>query len=256
MHYAIQPIANCGEQFVSPRTDFSHTSLGYDPAKRSFRGKGFRDSGIYIGLDIDDLSLFLSDKHGKKISQKILFDLTLQESFDWLSVELQDSGLSGAEIRFPAYPDFPEHPLRDSARFSDKLKAEIRALHEYYREAYFLIQKFAKAKKIKAPIIIWPHHFDMAILKRLPKIKKDDHYIGVGFSPGDIHYNEPYWYISLWPYPKDSSLLKPLKSPAFWHTKGFVSGILKSNSISEHDLIFEYLDDGYHQAEGILQRLV
>ena len=257
LHYAIQPIASCGEKFAPPKADFSHTSLSYEPNAGSFRGAYLKNTEKYVGFDIDGFSLFISDQNGNHISEKVLFGLTLQESFDWLASELQRLGFSDAEIEFPKYPEFPEHLLKkDSTRFSDQVRKEINLLHKYYRGSYFLFKKFEQSREIQEPIIVWPHHFDMAFLKKLTKDnEKEGLSIGVGFSPGDEHYNEPYWYVSPWPYPEDNSVLKPLNSPGFWHTKGFVSCILKSSSIIGSDrgkIVFEYLKEAYSQSLKIL----
>ena len=41
--------------------------------------------------------------------------------------------------------------------------------------------------------------------------------IGVGLSPGDTYYAEPYWYVSPYPYPGLEDL-PVLDGSGFWHT--------------------------------------
>ena len=270
LHYAVQPIANCGEKYALPKDDFSHTSLSYNPDTGSFQGAYLGESKKYVGLDIGSFSLFIAGQGGGRISEKSLFGLTLQEGFNWLSGELQKSGFPDAEIKFPEYPEFPEHPLKtNSVKFSDAVRKEIALLHGYYRASYFLLKKFMQSQEIQETIIVWPHHFDMAVLKKLTKDGEEGLSVGIGFSPGDEHYNEPYWYISPWPYPKDISVLQPLSPPGFWHTKGFISCVLKSSSISGapqgvpeesaasapirmSKIIFEYLKEGHLRCLKIL----
>jgi hypothetical protein len=44
------------------------------------------------------------------------------------------------------------------------------------------------------------HHFDLATLTTLPARNADaTGYVGVGLSPGDEYYDEPYFYVSVYP---------------------------------------------------------
>jgi hypothetical protein len=54
--------------------------------------------------------------------------------------------------------------------------------------------------------------------------------IGLGLSPGDTSYAEPYWYASPWPYPEASTTLPPLPDGAHWHREGFTSAILTAGA--------------------------
>ena len=43
-------------------------------------------------------------------------------------------------------------------------------------------------------------------------------------SPGDASYTEPYFYVTVWPYPEKEKLAElPIGK---WHTEGFVGAIL------------------------------
>ena len=68
---------------------------------------------------------------------------------------------------------------------------------------------------------MWPHHFDLATLISL----QGETTVGVGFSPGDGSYPEPYWYVSPWPYPENTPEW-PLESGGRWHTQGFTAAVL------------------------------
>ena len=63
-------------------------------------------------------------------------------------------------------------------------------------------------KMTGAPVVrCWPHHFDMATLFNLG----EDRSIGVGFSPGDESYDEPYFYCTPWPPPDQTGMT------VIWH---------------------------------------
>jgi hypothetical protein len=95
----------------------------------------------------------------------------------------------------------------------------------------------------------WPRHFDIAIRVALEKgpaesvrkghaetareghaeIAREGHAasarsIGIGVSPGDSYYAQPYLYVS--PYPKpDTDNLPPLPPGGRWHTKDFFGAV-------------------------------
>ena len=48
--------------------------------------------------------------------------------------------------------------------------------------------------------------------------------IGIGFSPGDEYYQEPYLYVSPYPVPKNPTP-PALPSGGHWHTKDFFGAV-------------------------------
>jgi hypothetical protein len=77
----------------------------------------------------------------------------------------------------------------------------------------------------------WPHHFD---LDCLTVIGHGAAYavptMGAGFSPGDHYYDEPYFYISLYPSP-EASKLPVLPPPGHWHRQDFLAAVLPASRI-------------------------
>ena len=55
-------------------------------------------------------------------------------------------------------------------------------------------------------------------------------YVGAGMSPGDHHYDEPYFYLSVYPAP-DPSALPPLPPPGHWHVKDFTGAVATAQAI-------------------------
>ena len=48
-------------------------------------------------------------------------------------------------------------------------------------------------------------------------------------SPGDGGYEEPYWYVNLWPYPEKTRLGN--LSVGHWHTEGWIGAILTASEL-------------------------
>ena len=82
-----------------------------------------------------------------------------------------------------------------------------------------------------SPVRCWPHHFDIATYVSLeagdPETARG---IGVGMSPGDESYAEPYFYVNPWPH-LEASALPLAPSPGHWHTHGFVGAIATGTEI-------------------------
>jgi hypothetical protein len=78
------------------------------------------------------------------------------------------------------------------------------------------------------PVRCWPHHFDLDTLVTIAPGRTT----GIGFSPGDEFYNEPYFYVSLDPEPDEASLL-PLPAIGHWHRTPFTAAIATARRIVE-----------------------
>jgi hypothetical protein len=73
----------------------------------------------------------------------------------------------------------------------------------------------------------------MAMLVMLPGTRNGSpNTIGVGLSPGDTSYAEPYWYVSPYPYPATTAL-PAIAGNGFWHTQGWVGAVLPATRLIE-----------------------
>lgn len=72
------------------------------------------------------------------------------------------------------------------------------------------------------PLVIWPHHFDMAFLWfSTPDV--DDHknpHMGIGFAPYSDGIDHPYFYAYCWPLP-DGLIGTPIPEGTEWNTEGW-----------------------------------
>jgi hypothetical protein len=106
-------------------------------------------------------------------------------------------------------------------------------LKNYYANTEPLLQAIIAKTEDATATRIWPHHFDIATLIMLPGMKNGSPLtVGVGLSPGDASYHEPYWYVSPYPYP-DAASLPALDSDGFWHTQHWVGAVLHASRLAE-----------------------
>ena len=85
-----------------------------------------------------------------------------------------------------------------------------------------------------SPVQLWPHHFDLAVLWfsgcLVPGQDPDDpeyadEQMNFGFSTGDTHIADPYFYATAYPRP-DSLIDQPLPAGAYWHTEAFTGAVM------------------------------
>jgi hypothetical protein len=94
------------------------------------------------------------------------------------------------------------------------------------------MQRRIVAKGVAAPEPrCWPHHFDLATLTSFPGADGATAYVGAGLSPGDGYYDEPYFYISLYPAP-DVAGLPALPAPGHWHNHEFTAAVATARSVN------------------------
>ena len=92
-------------------------------------------------------------------------------------------------------------------------------------------RQMIQRKLVASDVRCWPHHFDLATLASFPaRDAGATGYVGAGLSPGDAYYDEPYFYVSVYPKP-DSATLPRLPNLGHWHTHEFTAAVAPSHRI-------------------------
>ncbi|MBW4621495.1 MAG: hypothetical protein KME17_19310 [Cyanosarcina radialis HA8281-LM2] len=236
LHYAIQFIAAVGSALAEPLPDYSHTSLEWHPDLEMFVGAPIRaEKPFRVALDPVHLISQILDKQGEAIASYPLHQQTLAAGLEWHKQQISQLGADASNIAFLTYPpdDFPDHPIARGTAFDASQAASDREeLQRYYANTHQLLQAIVATTEDASPIHTWPHHFDMATLISLPGQKNGEPMtIGIGMSPGDRSYGEPYWYVSPYPYPNTGNL-PPLEGNGFWHTQHWVGAVLTASRLT------------------------
>lgn len=236
LHYAIQFIAATGAALAESLPDYSHTSLTWHPGLELFVGSAIQaPQPFQVALDSVSLKLILLNEQSEPIAALSLPGRTMAAGLSWLQQEISQLGVDGSKIVLLTYPpdDFPDHPLAHGAAFAADQSLALSELTDYYANTHPLFQTMIATTEDATATRIWPHHFDMATLIMLPGTKNGSPLtVGVGLSPGDSSYNEPYWYVSPYPYPKAASL-STLDGHGFWHTQHWVGAVLPASQLTE-----------------------
>src|SRR5215831_730124 len=164
--------------------------------------------GAWLSLKITDLTLALHV--GEKSTHVQSFSLDGRpdaQAGQWLSGQLRARGLDARALNAPSPYEIPAHPISQDAAYgpaslTDAL-AELAAWFGNAALSLGSIQRQMFERKFAAsPVRCWPHHFDIATLTTLAGRNTDaTGYVGAGLSPGDEYYDEPYFYVSVYPKP-------------------------------------------------------
>jgi hypothetical protein len=235
LHWAAQIIGAVPLALLDAVPDFSHANLGWLPATGAHVTRPIGDtSPVRVGLRFGDFSVVLFDDHESVLDEVALTGRTLEEGYAWVAGALtrHDVGAVDPEELHRPDADFPDHALRSGAAFTGGAGTARRELARWFGNALLVLSEVAVGNDGAAPVRTWPHHLDIATLIT-PDATADPEKaksVGVGMTPGDASYDEPYFYVTPWPYPKTPALT-PLDGEGIWHTEGWVGAVLTGSRL-------------------------
>ena len=185
--------------------------MRWDPAASTMVG----EAGI--GLRVPDLTLTASG--GERFA---LVGNTLAQAMAWADQRFE----AGKPIHARDY-DMPESPIKRGERFIGH-PAQLAELARWYDLGLDALAKATASATRATSIRIWPHHFDMGAIIYLDATG-DHRQIGVGLSPGDGSYAEPYFYVTPYPIANDASFAD-LPS-GVWRRDGWTGAVLRGSEI-------------------------
>jgi hypothetical protein len=231
-HQALQWLARAARAFVMPHPDDRHTSLDWDDTLDGFVTHPL-DNDLHLGLGLTELRLVLA-------GPSVQVSFTLDGGTD-AEARLRLGELMAAHDLDPARLDakppyeIADHKVAHGAAYdAGSLRDALSDLAAWFANAYLSLGRVREQMIARglapSPVRTWPHHFDMATLSLL-EMGHAEHAASVnaGFSPGDEHYEEPYFYVSPHPYPAPAKL--PPLPLGHWHVRGFTAAILPVSAI-------------------------
>ena len=234
-HNAVQIAALAALANIAPRPDYSHTALHWDAASGGFETGSIdvNDGPWFIRVTLSPLAMWLV-RGGETVDTIDLNDTGEDACIAWLDDGLAQRGLKPASaVKHPF--KLPKDVVAVSHFDTDGLEADLQVLSRWYDLANHELHSFAEMHRDIAPgpgpVYCWPHHFDIATYVELDAGGgKDARGVGVGMSPGDGSYGEPYFYVNPWPRPDAAKLPSP-PVPGRWHTEGFVGAVATASDV-------------------------
>lgn len=233
-HAAAQLLTKAARANLDAAPDDSHSNLGWDSATQRFVSQALPGANgeVYIGLSLAPFDLLLID-NATGTSTYPLSGHTLAEALAWLDDALESVALKSAS-NVPLPYDLPAE-VAEISRFPDAPLQGLEPLAAWFDIAERAFTQLAADQSELNPgpssVRCWPHHFDIATYVSLatgdPETAKG---IGVGMSPGDEAYTQPYFYINPWPH-LDPAGLPDAPPPGHWHIQGFVGAIATGEEV-------------------------
>ncbi|MBK7399607.1 MAG: hypothetical protein IPJ34_25955 [Myxococcales bacterium] len=240
IHHAIQLVAAVGASYGAWLDGDEHTSLLWT-AGRTLRGISIPCAQPFH-LELEPVALELSIRADAADDGAIfsLIGVTMLDAMRWLRTRVGERGLRPGLLTAPTHADFPASPLAHGATFDPRLRGDRAELTGYFAVSASLLGGLAETSGGQSEPRVWPHHFDIAIrLSAGHSVDGKPASTGLGMSPGDHWYDEPYWYASPWPAEPDAHPLPPLPPNATWHSDGWFGAVLRAARLPEQALAQE-----------------
>ncbi len=231
LHWAAQIVSAFGNALLQPQPDDSQSNLGWVNSFGALSSQPTSD-GWSVGLRLKDLTLLFLTPQNTIQTEFGLHGKTLQQALEWLTITYPKfSGEHSLKPFALREYNMPPHPVGENAPFQLNHETAFQELHHWYSNADQVIRTASEKWKEASPIRCWPHYFDIATLVSLPLPQKSESTgtVGCGMSPGDASYAEPYFYVTIWPYPEKETL--PDLTVGKWHTDGFVAAVLTASDL-------------------------
>jgi len=247
-HWALQWVAKAARANLAAAPDDSHSALAWDAELGGFACA--MPEGIVVSLRLAPLELVMS---GDGETRRLALDGRRPNAVDqWFDEALSARGLKHASQEALPYEVEPR-PFASTP--------ELIALAGWFGAAAEVLEgvraKHAALRPGPSPVRLWPHHFDLAVLVSLDEGGEAARSIGVGVSPGDGFYAQPYAYVSPYPAPANPTL-PALPPAAHWHTQDFFAAVATAEELlaqpDPRASLVEVIDAGFEAGRGWLEK--
>jgi len=236
-HWAVQTSAALGGTLAPAQADDGHTSLVWHEASRRLVGASVPTSAggraLRAALALDELRLGLLDADDRLACDLDLDGETIDGAIGWLAIKFQELGGESVTLRRPEF-ELPAHPVADGAPLEAQgLGPALGELQRWFANANQALIDFLGEDDASTPVRVWPHHFDIGAVITVAQRSDGEptRTIGVGLSPGDESYAEPYVYANAWPRPRHLGGHAVLNYGE-WNRDGWFGAVLRGSSLT------------------------
>jgi hypothetical protein len=236
-HHAVQWLTKAARANLAPEPDDGQSSFLWDATLDALTCRALESPGggeVRFALALAPMRLVLVQEDAP--ADELMLDGKRDaEAGAWIDGHATSLGLKPTCDVALSYK-LAAHPLAKSAAYTvASHQKEFVALAVWYAAAAELLEetRASLARIGHGPSLVrcWPHHFDIATLLTLGEGDVESAAaIGIGVSPGDEHYAEPYFYVSPSPRPKHGAL-PPLPPSGHWHEKDFLGAVAPASAL-------------------------
>ncbi len=223
-HKSVQSVSMAARVNLAAKDDDSHANLGWHRGFNGFLshpiGKGDKSVEVALIPGLFELAVY---RGADRLACMALQGVAVRDADAWLDAELEKLALKPVSGQSPSYEMPPETDAIET--YSTDGQAEtFAALSAWFSLSAAILSEFAgrNSDLSPGPVRCWAHHYDLATEVNFDGAGAEQSTtVGVGFSPGDEHYGEPYFYISPWSEIDTKDLPAPPVT-GHWHTDEFV----------------------------------
>lgn len=231
-HHAAQLATALGISYLPAQPDDSHTSLEWLPALEALASNPVRGvKPVRLAVRPNPLAVLVLDESNTPTATLLLHGRTIDGAARWIRSELDGFGLESKRYTLKRHYTIPTHPVAERAGFDATHIVDFEQLSAWYSDAAGLLTAIASSTPGASAVRCWPHHFDIAtVIQVSPKQT-----VGVGMEPGDVYYNEPYFYVNMSPSPAVDAPRAALSGGGAWHTHEWIGAVLPATRIGTTD---------------------
>lgn len=229
VHLASQYLATAGKSFLSPKSDDSHTNVGFFEEDRTLRTWSLDETGTYLAFQYDGFSLkWVSKDNNDTLG---LDGKSHAEVIAWIS-KMGASSKLNKTYSYDLHYDLP-YTIDDNFIFTSPNPEELVQLVQLRTLSQNALMSFLQKENLESDIRIWPHHFDTGAFVVLDDGSGKS--IGMGLAIPDSMIDEHYFYISGYHGHDgiDTSAFENL-TQGEWKNDGFKGGVLRASDINEN----------------------
>ena len=254
VHHAAQLATAMGISYLPRRSDDSHTNLEWLSATGVLASRVVPgDPPFRIGVRVADLALCMLSGGDRLLGTIPLHGRTIDEAASWIRERIVDSHADASRFTLARHYVIPHHPVDDGAPFNAGDRASFEQLAAWFELGASTLGRVRAANE-GSEIRCWPHHFDIATLITLAPPRT----VGVGLEPGDVYYDEPYFYVNMRPEPPRDALTAPLAGGGTWHTREWIGAVLPGSRISDaapvREQVDAFLDSAVSACRALIER--
>jgi hypothetical protein len=235
LHWAVQPVMAFADCALAKALDDSQANLGWRDDFEALVGRQ-RPDGLSAGVRIPDMTLQVFEGTGGIAEGVSLEGRTVASAVSWLeeAVAALSGGPPERPIRIRDY-EMPEHPVGSDAAFMMEEAPAFAEFSRWFANGDLALKTLSASDGGWAEVRCWPHHLDLGTLLSLETSgdASSGRSIGVGMSPGDTSYPEPYFYVNPYGLADPPANLPSLESGGYWHTEGWFGAVLSATRILE-----------------------
>ncbi|MGW9685497.1 hypothetical protein [Flagellimonas sp. 2504JD1-5] len=232
VHLASQYLATAGKSFLEPKSDDSHTNVGFFADDHTLRTWNLDEAGSYLAFQYQNFSL--KWVYMGKDEVFALKGCSHREVVDWISTMASQSKL-GKPYTYNLHYDLP-YSISDNFTFGLPSSEELEELIHLRTVSQKALKSFLEIENLASDIRIWPHHFDTGAFVVLNDGSGKS--IGMGLAIPDSMISEHYFYISGYRGHDsiDTSTFEHLTNGE-WKNEGFKGGVLGAQKVSESTVV-------------------